>query len=73
MAYQKEKDGNIVVVVLNFGTAQQRVSLGGVQPGGYTQWLDSKTIASGPESRKLQLDATTKLTIGAKGYAVYVK
>ena len=73
MAYQKEKDGNIVVVVLNFGTAQQRVSLGGVLPGGYTQWLDSKTIASGPESRKLQLDATTKLTIGAKGYAVYVK
>ncbi|HEY9542640.1 alpha-amylase family glycosyl hydrolase [Prevotella sp.] len=73
MAYEREKDGNKVVVVLNFGTAQQTVTLKELTGGSYVQWLDSKTIASGPESRQLKLDSGTKITLGAKGYAVFVK
>ena len=66
------KRGN-VVVVLNIGTKDVEVKFSSVEPGKYTQWLDSRTITDGPTVTDLSLDASSSLPIEAKGFAVFVK
>lgn len=61
-----------VLVVMNLGAAPAKVQLPGVE-GEWEQWVDSKTIANGPERKAVTLDAKQKMQLPAKGYAVYVR
>lgn len=72
MAYVRKKGNSEVLVVLNVGNATA-VTVSGITSGDYTQWLDSKTIASGVSQKSVKLSATHVINLDAKGYAVYVK
>lgn len=73
IAYERTKDDNTVVVLLNFGTNQQNIRISDITSGEYVQWLDSKTIAAGPVTKQVKLNSSDPIVIGTKGYAVYVK
>lgn len=72
MAYVRKKGTSEVLVVLNVGNATA-VTVSGITAGDYTQWLDSKTIASGVKQTSVKLNATHVINLDAKGYAVFVK
>lgn len=72
MAYVRKKGSSEVLVVLNVGNATA-VTVNGITAGDYTQWLDSKTIASGVKQTSVKLNATHVINLDAKGYAVFVK
>ena len=69
LAYQRGP----VLVVLNLGTEEVEVKFAPQEPGTYTQWLDSRTIADGPDATDVSLDALPTINLEAKGFAVYVK
>ena len=69
MAYRR---GN-VVVLLNLGTAEANVKVAKLEAGDYKQWLNSTTIAKGPQATDVKLDPAQPVKLEAKGYEVYVK
>ena len=76
MAYLKEKDGQTILVVLNFGK-EQSVYTYMTPEGEYTQVLDSRTISEGPSQRDVTITGAPKgvceFPMDKKGYAVYIK
>lgn len=75
LAYTKTSGTNTVLVVLNLGTSEASVTLTDVEAGVYKLYLDSKTISGGVVTipSKEQLSADAPISIGAKGYKVFVK
>jgi hypothetical protein len=47
--------------------------LSGVPEGGYTQWLDSKTIANGASQKYVYLSSNPVINLDNRGFAVFVK
>ena len=66
-------DAGSVVVMLNLAEEPVETKIGNIEGGKYTQWLDSRTIAAGPSSADIKLNATSPIALEAKGYAVFVK
>lgn len=62
-----------VVVALNIGREPAAVQLSGIEAGPYQQWLDSRTIGSGPAMADVELTPQSAIRLQGKGYAVYVK
>ena len=62
-----------VVVALNLGREPAAVQLSGIEAGIYQQWLDSRTIGSGPAMADVKLAPQSAIRLQGKGYAVYVK
>ncbi len=73
MAYKKVKGDNTVLVVVSLAADSATCEIKGIEEGVYSQWLNSETIAEKVVQKKVQLAATTKLTLPKKGYAVFVK
>lgn len=73
LAYSKTSGSNTVVVVMNLDNAQQNIQLQGIEAGDYTQWIDSNEIGQKIYTKKVNLSSTATVTLGAKGYAVFVK
>lgn len=71
LAYEKSKDGNTVLVVLNLSDYAVDVTLSNVTADDYTKVLDSQTIAAGCYYSQLQLTNKPTLRLQAKGYHVY--
>ena len=63
-----------VLVVLNLGSTPVKTIVSGITPELYQQLLDSETISRGPSAKRdVTISSQSPITIGAKGYAVYVK
>lgn len=73
MAYKKEKDNNLVLVVVSLAADSATCEIKGIDEGIYMQWLNSETIAEKVSKKKVKLTETTKLWLPKKGYAVFVK
>lgn len=70
-AYIRKHGNSEALVVLNLG-GSTTVTLNGVTAGTYTQWLDSKTIANGVSQKSVTLTSSPSISLGNRGYAVYV-
>ena len=73
LCYKREKDDNQVVVAVNLSTDSATFTIQGVDEGNYAQWLNSATVQNGTTLTPRHLTANPTLTLGGKGYAVYVK
>ena len=73
IAYEKRKEDDIVLVVLNFSDQPATCHLPAIKDATYRRVLDSETIASGFRTQYLRLTGTTTLTLPAKAYQVYVR
>ena len=73
LAFTRKQGDSEVLVLLNVGTSAANATLTGLSSGAWSLWLDSETIAQGVSRKQMNLNATTVLSIPAKGYKVYVK
>lgn len=73
LAYTRKAGESTVLVVLNFSDKDADVVLTGLEAGKYSRWIDSETIGRGVSRKSVSLNATHSMSIGAKGYAVFVK
>jgi hypothetical protein len=73
LAFTRKQGDSEVLVLLNVGTSAANATLTGLSSGAWSLWLDSETIAQGASRKQMNLNATTVLSIPAKGYKVYVK
>lgn len=64
--------GNVVAVV-NFSDKPAEIVIKDLEKGEYEQQLCSFTIAEGSSRKEFKLDASSTISLEAKGYAVYVK
>lgn len=71
MAFERVKDGNEVLVLVNLGKAGQ-VIISGITDGNYIKYLDSSTIATGISATSVHLYNETTFDLDDHGYAVYV-
>ena len=70
-AYIRKNGNSEALVVLNLGDKTD-ITLNGVTEGTYVKWLDSQTIGNGVSQENVQLSSSPKISIGKKGYLVYV-
>ena len=70
-AYIRKNGNSEALVVLNLGDKTD-ITLKGVTEGTYVKWLDSQTIGNGVSQENVQLSSSPKISIGKKGYLVYV-
>ena len=70
-AYIRKNGNSEALVVLNLGDKTD-ITLKGVTEGTYIKWLDSQTIGNGVSQENVQLSSSPKISIGKKGYLVYV-
>ena len=73
LAFTRKQGDSEVLVLLNVGSSAANATLTGLSSGAWSLWLDSETIAQGVSRKQMNLNATTVLSIPAKGYKVYVK
>ncbi len=72
LAYIRRNGNSQALVVLNLG-GWTDAYLSGVPEGGYTQWLDSKTIANGASQKYVYLSSNPVINLDNRGFAVFVK
>ncbi len=73
LAYERSNGDSRALVILNFGSQSATVAVNGVYAGNYTQLLNSETISQGTSQRTATLSESTRFSIPAYGYYVYVK
>ena len=72
LAYIRRNGNSQALVILNLG-GWTDAYLNGVSEGGYTQWLDSKTIANGVSQKYIYLSFNPVINLDNRGYDVFVK
>ena len=70
-AYIRKNGDSEALVVLNLGDKTD-ITLKGVTEGTYVKWLDSQTIEKGVSQEDVQLSSSPKISIGKRGYLVYI-
>ena len=70
-AYIRRTENRDALIVLNLGDAID-ITLNGVTPGEYMQWIDSSTIADHISRKIVTLSSNPSIHLEWKGYAVYV-
>ena len=73
LAYTRKAGDSEVLVVLNMGTQPCTATLTGIEPGDWSLWLNSESIARGTSRKQHTLTASPSVSLDAKGYRVYVK
>ncbi len=73
LAFEKRMGDDVVVVVMNFSDQPATCTLASVQEGSYRRVINSETIASGFGTQYVNLTGSFTISLGAKGYHVYVR
>ena len=70
-AFERKKGDNTIIVILGLNDNPVDVTVSGISAGAYTRVLDSETISSGFNTTPTNLNSSSTIHLGKKGYHIY--